>query len=275
MTFQDLEQSQQAADPKELYRFVRGTECWLYTSADEDTVYANETYFARTISRGAFQRNDEAASSELEVRLDRALGVVAQFLDGSSAEPITLTVLRLHRPLSAIAIIEFTGTIANISIEIEEVVLLVQSPLGKDSKEIPRELMLRTCPHELYGERCRVDPDAFKVETTISSVSGDPNEYDITSRGGHAQGFFKAGVLVKDSTGQRGFIQKDLLGIFLLVPMPGLAVSDAVTVFAGCDRKVETCRDKFANVAEYGGFPALPERNPFVSIPAEDILDPT
>ncbi len=273
MTYEALETSQASADPKELYRFVRGSQCWLYTSADEDTLYQGETYLARTISRSDFDRDDESASSDVTVRIDRALAVVPQFLDASSAAPVLLVIFRIHRP-DAEAIKLFSGRIANATIEQEEIVVIAHTPLGKDEKQLPRELMLRTCPHELYGEQCRVNPDAFKVATTISSVSGEPNEYDITSRGGHPQGFFTAGVIVKTSTGQRSFIVLDFLGLTLIRKMPGLAVSDAVEVFAGCDRKVETCRDKFNNVPQFGGFPRLPERNPFISIPAEDIEDP-
>lgn len=277
MTFQNFEQSQATADPKELFKFERADKCWLYTSADEDTVYQSETYLARTISRGPFERNDEAASSELTIHLDRALAIVAQFEDGSSPEPVQVTVYRLHRP-DAEAIVVFKGRIANASIEVEEIVMVAQSPLGKEEKQIPRELMLRTCPHELYGERCRVVAAAFSAAATIQSVGvgGVANKYTLNAGHGKASGYFTAGVLVKDSTGQRSFVTLHELtnNIWLIAKMPGLVATDAVTLYAGCDRTVETCRDKFNNVPEFGGLPRLPERNPFISIPADDILAP-
>lgn len=276
MSYESLETSQASGAPKELYLFERGAKCWPYTSADEDTVHGAKTYLARTVSRSAFQRNDEAASSEVEVRVDRELGLVPQFLDGSSPEPVLVTIFRLHRD-DAEAIVAFKGRIANATIEREEIVLVAQSPLGKDEKQIPRETILRTCPHDLYGPECRVDRELFKVETTISAVGvgGEANKYDISDTT-NAPPFFDAGVIVKDATGQRGFIGRHQFNgrIWLLRPMPGLAVTDAVTLFAGCKRTVEVCRDKFDNVAQFGGFPRHPDRNPFVQIPADDILDP-
>lgn len=278
MTFQAHEQSQATADPKELYKFTRGAKCWLYTSADEDTVYQAETYAARTISRSNLERSDEHAASEIEIRLDRALGVVAQFEDGSTPEPVLIQVFRLHRP-DAEAIVLFKGRIANASIELEEIVMVANSPLGKDEKRIPRELILRTCPHELYGERCRVIESAFQTATTIAiaGAGGFLNKYQVPGGHGQPSGQWTGGILTKDATGQKGFIQSHPTTnvIWLLRPMPGLAVSDDVTISAGCDRTVETCRDKFDNVPEFGGFPALPERNPFISIPADDILSPS
>jgi uncharacterized phage protein (TIGR02218 family) len=276
MTYETFETSQAEGDPKELYHFLRGPECWLYTSADEDTIYGGETYVARTVSRGAFTRNEEAASADVEVRLDRALLVTEQFMNQSAPDPVYLTIYRLHRT-DAQAIVLFKGRVANATIELEEIVLTVQSPLGKDEKQIPRELILRTCPHVLYGAQCRVDPSSFSFATTIAAVfpGTDANHYRVASLGGAAEGFYTAGVLVKDATGQRAFIQRHELGthLYFLKPMFGLAVSDEVTVFAGCDRTVETCRDKFNNVPQFGGFPRHPERNPFVQIPADDILE--
>lgn len=269
MSFQTYETSAQGADPQELYRFVRGDKCWLYTSSDEDVVFQGETFLARTVSRGSFVRNEEAVSSELRVRLDRSLALVGQFIDGSSPEPVFLTLYRLHRP-DAQAIIIFYGKVANATIELEEISLLCRSPLGDGSKEVPRELILRTCPHVLYGERCRVDSSSFSVATTISSTGGDANQYTVASDGGQADGWFDAGVLVVVATGQRAFIQAHVGNVLtLLTPVPGLSVSDSVILYAGCDRRVETCRDKFDNVPQFGGFPLHPERNPFVQITAD------
>ncbi len=266
MTFDAYETSQQAAEPIELYAFVRGSVCWNYTSADEDVSYLGETYYARTISRGSFDRRDEAASAEVEVRLDRELAVVSQFLDGSVPEPMKLWIFRLHRGQPDVITI-FKGTVASANIQLEEIVLTARSPLGADEKGIPRERIMRTCPHVLYGNRCRVDPTAFDLGTTIASLGPDANQYVLSSDGGNPDGWFAAGVLYVDATGQRGFIQEHTGNtVRLLQAIPGLAATDAVTIFAGCDRTVETCRDKFDNVAEFGGFPLHPERNPFVQI---------
>lgn len=270
MTYASYETSTQSAAPVELFRFVRGDKCWNYTSADEDAVYLGETYLARTISRGSFERNEEAVSAQVEVRVDRELALVSQFLDGSVPEPVYLWIFRLHRDQPDV-ITMFKGRVANATIQLEEIVLNCQSPLGSDEKAIPRERIMRTCPHALYGNRCRVDPTAYDVATTISGTGGDANQYTVASDGGNPDGWFAAGVMVVDATGQRGFIQEHTGNtIRLLQAIPGLGVSDAVTLYAGCDRTVETCRDKFNNVPEFGGFPLHPERNPFVQLSMEN-----
>ncbi|MEM9359869.1 MAG: DUF2163 domain-containing protein [Pseudomonadota bacterium] len=47
-------------------------------------------------------------------------------------------------------------------------------------------------------------------------------------------------------------------------PARDVVVGDAVTMTAGCDKVLPTCRDKFANVANYRGFPHIPG-NDFVT----------
>ena len=49
----------------------------------------------------------------------------------------------------------------------------------------------------------------------------------------------------------------------LMAPLTGLAPGAAVELVAGCDRTAATCQGRFGNIANFGGFPALPKRNPF------------
>ena len=37
-----------------------------------------------------------------------------------------------------------------------------------------------------------------------------------------------------------------------------LAIGDTVSIAAGCDKRLATCRDRFANVANFRGFPHVP-----------------
>ena len=55
--------------------------------------------------------------------------------------------------------------------------------------------------------------------------------------------------------------------IELWQPLGGTPSSgDTFTLTAGCDKSLATCRDKFANVANYRGFPHMPG-NDFLSSP--------
>lgn len=270
MSYEALETGLAGA-PVELFLFQQREVCWQYTSADGEIEWSNRTYTPRTVSRGSFERNDEAGSSTVTVRMDRELKVVGQFIDGSTATPVWLTIYRKHRTDSE-AIVLFKGVVANAELIGEEVILTCVSPLSAEEKAVPRELIMRTCPHVLYGPRCTLDPTDYAVESTVTYVSGVTVK--VEEQGSFTSGDFTAGVLVRDSTLQRGFIHAHTYSdggsyphtFTLLQPMVGLAVSDDVTFYYGCDRKHSTCRDKFDNMPNFGGFPLHPERNPFLEL---------
>jgi uncharacterized phage protein (TIGR02218 family) len=43
---------------------------------------------------------------------------------------------------------------------------------------------------------------------------------------------------------------------------------DLIRLEAGCDKRVETCRQKFANLMNFRGFPFVPGEDWLVAIPA-------
>lgn len=47
--------------------------------------------------------------------------------------------------------------------------------------------------------------------------------------------------------------------------IPELTAGKQVEVYPGCDHTLATCRDKFGNHINFGGFPWIPGRNPFTS----------
>ena len=62
------------------------------------------------------------------------------------------------------------------------------------------------------------------------------------------------------NSGQKMEVKKYTIGaIELFQPMPyTISIGDTYTVTAGCDKQLSTCRDRFANVANFRGEPHLP-----------------
>ncbi|MER2604808.1 MAG: DUF2163 domain-containing protein [Siculibacillus sp.] len=50
-------------------------------------------------------------------------------------------------------------------------------------------------------------------------------------------------------------------------PLAGIAVGDHLAVFPGCDKRFETCRDRFANAGAFRGFPHIPGNDFLVAAP--------
>ena len=54
----------------------------------------------------------------------------------------------------------------------------------------------------------------------------------------------------------------------LEAPVRAIAESDAFTIRAGCDKRIETCGAKFANTANFRGFPFVPGDDWLLSVPS-------
>jgi len=54
--------------------------------------------------------------------------------------------------------------------------------------------------------------------------------------------------------------------VIILAPFVDVEAPVAANAFAGCDRTLADCRDKFDNLAKFMGFPWIPGRNPFEGI---------
>jgi len=73
---------------------------------------------------------------------------------------------------------------------------------------------------------------------------------------GHADGWFGSGTLTW-TTGANAITLME-------IPVRPIATGDAFDIFAGCDKTFETCRAKFANAANFRGFPHIPGQDTVV-----------
>lgn len=92
--------------------------------------------------------------------------------------------------------------------------------------------------------------------------------------GSFATGWFEGGVLVFE-TGANAGVARDVVdwtaatrtaGLFLPLPY-AVAVGDVFRIQPGCDKRLVTCRDKFANRLNFRGEPFVPGGNVLIDTP--------
>ena len=120
------------------------------------------------------------------------------------------------------------------------------------------------CDAVLGDARCGVDLAAFSVEAEVLAVEdrrvlalGPLGAVD----GWHARG--RLSVLSGAARGLSGMIREDRAGDPRRVELwqslgAEVAPGDQVRLEAGCDKRAVTCRAKFANLAQFRGFPHVP-----------------
>ena len=124
------------------------------------------------------------------------------------------------------------------------------------------------CDADLGDQRCQVDLDAPAYRGSGAVVAAfDGRRFTISGLEGFAVGWFERGTLTWTSganTGRRAVVkaQRDVVGvptIELWNAMTGaIEPGDAFTVTAGCDKRFDTCREKFGNRLNFRGFPHMP-----------------
>ena len=127
----------------------------------------------------------------------------------------------------------------------------------------------RVCGASLGDAACRVDmsePGKFAM-VTVTEAFGD-QRFRFAGLSGFPRDWFARGrfeVLSGDASGLVGMIKADRTvagGLRELTLWQGLrsavASGDLVRIEVGCDKRLSTCRDKFANTLNFQGFPFIP-----------------
>ncbi len=125
-----------------------------------------------------------------------------------------------------------------------------------------------SCDAALGDTRCGVDLNAatFKASGTVVSLSGDRG-FAVSGLSGFAEGWFALGTLhwlTGANTGRKTevlshvIVGADVIIKLLEAPVRPPEVGNICNIFAGCDKRFETCQAKFANAANFRGFPHIP-----------------
>jgi uncharacterized phage protein (TIGR02218 family) len=197
---------------------------------------------------------DSAAITEADIAAGRydGAGVEAWRLDWTAPENAVLlwrgTIARLVR----------TGTA--FTAEIEGPLWLLERSAGRTYGVL--------CDAVLGDARCALDVSgaAFNGTGAVASTSDD-RRLLVTGIDAFAIGWFAGGRLTWTSGANAGAVQTAAshlvgeTGVVLVLEEAALqpvAAGDAFAIRAGCDKRFATCFSKFANIANFQGFPDIP-----------------
>jgi uncharacterized phage protein (TIGR02218 family) len=136
----------------------------------------------------------------------------------------------------------------------------LQQPKGR--------LLQLTCDADLGDARCTIDLSSptYRGTGTIVTASSS-RRFIVTGLDAFDNGFFSRGLFAFTSGASAGLkieVKSHLklasaVMIELWADAEGPpAAGDAFAVTAGCDKRIETCKARFANVVNFRGFPSMP-----------------
>lgn len=134
------------------------------------------------------------------------------------------------------------------------------------------------CSADLGDTRCKValNNAAYRGSGTVTALTGTSG-FTAGGLDGFADGWFTAGKLTFTGGANAGIsvevkIHRNDGGVSLALwqamPQP-IAVGDAFTVTAGCDKSFSTCGSRFNNTVNFRGFPQIPGNDFVVRYPVQ------
>jgi len=119
------------------------------------------------------------------------------------------------------------------------------------------------CRHDFGDSKCCIALAALTVSGSVAQTL-DATSFLDNSRG-EETGYFDGGMLTWTSganAGQSVEIKSwdmNTMTLTLWLPMErGIALGDTYQATPGCGKSFATCRDRFSNAVNFGGFPHLP-----------------
>lgn len=240
-----------------------------------------QTFTPSGVRHGRIPSSDrfEKRTTSLMVASDDAR--LRKFFMFSAATRLTCAIIRVAgERLNDDAVIDYetdaiiadVGVLSDFSFEGAVIgATLVPEPHYVDNA-IPRFFFCRQCNWRLYGPGCGLDKDDWKTETTILSINRAEREIVVAGRvTDQPDGYYDGGYFDHADSGQSVTIAWSRnegasdTKLKLWNWHPDLGADDAVTLYAGCRHTTDDCTNKFANQANFGGFPFIPNRNPAVN----------
>lgn len=253
------------ATPTELYVWTVGSTTIRETNAFLSVSHGGNTYTPVSIRRTAIDRGTEqdAARLTLTVPQDHAVAVDFRAMPPDSVE------LEVWQKQSGTYVRIWVGRVVTATWKGSTAELQAEPPLTMARQRGLRGMFQLTCRHRLSDHRCGaiVLGDAY----TVSAVSG--TSVTLTGLGA----FITTKVAAYPANGANWYVggfllfsgsRRQILShsgdvVTLHAPIPDLAVSDSVSLYAGCSHTLNECDAKFSNATHFGGFPFLPPKNPF------------
>lgn len=273
MTFEAFDSGTRPGRKVYLYVWQRGEKVWRYTSADRKLVINTQEYTPAPITHPDIEQGSEIVRMNVEVDVPYNHAVARMYRIQAPTDSVVLTISATYiedpdtevRP-------QWSGAIVGVSWDLTDLTAsITHAPTFTSLQRMGlRGRCQSSCDLVLYGRRCGVSRESFKLVTVAAAVgvtSLTAPGISLVPDGYYSGGFieYRPEVGVVERLGITSHVSGtvNLLGRTLGL-LPGMAVE----VFPGCDHTPgpNGCA-KFNNMPNYGGFPFFARKNPFGNSP--------
>jgi uncharacterized phage protein (TIGR02218 family) len=253
--------------PADIYDFWNDQATYRVTSADEELTYGGYTYEPAYIGRERIGHSSDMTISKLQINVDKLQPEVKSYLTAAPLDKTWVRVMRIFRNQSPReAMVYFMGTLARCRVQGRKASLECEGLEKFLGQSVPRLRYQKLCSLSLYGTQCGVTAASYKDDVTLDSMASDLVTLTCSSFALKSDDYYTFGWL-EWSGYRRMIVYHTGSTIILRHYIPDMTGSASVSVYAGCDKTMTACRDKFNNLNNplldrFFGFPYLPYDNP-------------
>ena len=255
--------------PAELYHIWRDSgEHWRYTSGDVTVTYDGEDYVPATLERSQVKYDSRLEIVTMTIQAAYITDAVLEYISVNPIDILWVSVMKLHRDQDPLEVdVVFIGQIRDVSFKGIKASVTCVGFEHFLKQTIPRWRYQLTCNHTLFDDQCSLTKLDYKVEavvtldetqTILTSATFEDSEF--------GDGYFTGGE-VAFGVESRTIVAHAGSAITLMYKMKHLIDEAVVDVYPGCDRRLETCRDKFDNIINSLAFLFIPTENPALRVP--------
>lgn len=270
MSYQTYEVSQASGSPIELYDIAIASETFHFTSGEDSWTFGITVYEPVEVSRSEISIGPDERTGIVNIMLPASHVFVRKYIQSAPGSKATMSIWRMHRtdtPTFERTLI-WKGLVRSVAFtrQGEEASMGVMPITGALGRAFPRFTYQSLCNHTVYDTGCKVDSGVFTYSANVTAVVNDQITVPgLTAKGA---GWAIAGYVTDQQNRDFRLViaqSGDVLKLLLPFSAEIVTVGTSVDVVAGCDHTIATCKTKFNNVINYGGFQFVPTKNPFAT----------
>lgn len=275
MAYNDKEVSISQGEPFFLYEFNTESKSYRFTDFSNTISWNGVDWSPFPIKHTEVKQSKELSKNSVDVSIPIEGEFSDLFLGWAPDHIVTFTLRRGHFG-EAETLVYWKGKVSSHSLKDQILILQCESIFTSLRRPGVRARYQRNCRHALYSSGCGLNKADFALSGVIETVDG--SQLTIPEAATKPSGWFLGGAVEFTDGSFRMIISH--VGSTLVITRPSRYALEqitlsgygknygrhygglGVTLYPGCDRTLATCKNKFDNLDNQGGFKWIPTKNP-------------
>jgi len=261
MAYQDEVKQTQLSVFAELYDIIFPDFTLYLTPYPQEITYATNTYTPCVMERTEITK-EKGEEKVVTISFATKENVTFQFLNYNIPRiKVKITRYFIEKDVGKVIFVG-EGEIVGISNRI--LTFRAVDILSLNKAIVPPLVYSSYCNNTLFDSRCGLNRGEYKVETTVAVVNNG-SALQSSTFGDYEEDYFTYGY-VEYNKEYRMITKHDKTNnlVYLHAPFDQDVDGKVVTVYPGCDKTPQTCKNRFNNLKNFLGFPYIPSKNPTI-----------